>query len=202
MFFYTNQSSLGYIISESRIKNLTSESEPISPCLHHWFSMYIWKHGIGVLRDLYWPHARSFASTLSFYQIFWYKNELERREYLMTYTCTYIVYTAQKIKNNLLALICDRCHSGFSGEFKILPKQTSDKRITFIICIAYNYDVGFKSIVTETNEFLGSSRHQRSRFSGTKLCESEWRIVNPHKNGKLIIITLINQIFPFALKIQ
>lgn len=110
-----------------------------------------------------------------------------------THTHTY--YQAQKIKNNLLALICDRCHSGFSGEFKTNFRQTNN----FHYCIAYNYDVDFKSIVTETNEFSGSSS-SASAFLAERSCEwrNNRRMVNPHKNRKLIIITLINQIFPFA----
>lgn len=129
--------------------------------------------------------------------------------------CAYHLTQSVKIKNNLLALTCDRCHFGFVNPKTLAANFRQTHRTTFIIISHIIMMSTFKSIVTETNEFpasfvgFGSSQRDRDecrRRKREREGERERRKMEKQNisgqstwNGKLIISTLINQISFVAL---
>lgn len=155
----------GFIISESRIKILASERRYRHVCTTDFLFENI-RNAICIDRadtNEFQCGAHHFAHILNGK---WGLKVRQRHIHK---------YSVPRIKNNLLALTCDRCHSIlwipniymdvyiYIHSASKLPTNTSE-----LLLLSHNYDAKFKSIVTEPNHFTGTSVFlSRKRINNT-----------------------------------
>lgn len=168
------------------------------------FLFSIWKREL-VTRFILTAHARARAHTVSL-SLFRHSLSvscsaifLATRIQMKFTRYAYHLTHSVKIKNNLLALTCDRCHFGFVNSKHWQTKlPTNASQQTFII-ISHNYDVdgpnqswpkqknsSHHSLAVNATGLNGIENAKKKEPSNTS--QFTW-------NGKLIISTLINQIF-------